>query len=125
MCTHQINKNVCSFLFSAAIPRSAARRLVFAMAPKRVGGRGKKVVQALIAAMFTEGLNKVEIRAKLKSDGYKPARISQLFAAGTGADLEQMFLLVLPPGGPAPPHILRISKSKEGSNANSLIIFFS
>ncbi len=48
------------------------------MPPKGPGGAGTKPAQDYVRAMREQGLSEPAIRSRLRDDGYKPGRISQL-----------------------------------------------
>ena len=55
--------------------------LLASMAPKTLGGAGKKSAQDYVAGLWQHGLSEQQVRQQLKDDGYKAGRISQLVKA--------------------------------------------
>ena len=66
-----------------------------AMAPKDAGGAGNRTAQNYVSDLWQQGLSEQEIRDRLKADGYKAGRISQLLKATRPTDGQE--------GAAAPP----------------------
>ena len=77
-------QNVWLQLFFLLTVRFGKRRESIwpAMAPKQTkGGAGHRSAQDYVTGLWTEGKTDKEIRERLKADGYKAGRISQLLKA--------------------------------------------
>ena len=51
------------------------------MAPKAKGGAGQKAAQDYVSGLWQQGLDDATVRRRLREDGYKAGRISQLIKA--------------------------------------------
>ena len=65
-------------MISARVPRIPVG---VAMAPRAKGGAGHKAAQDYVSGLWQQGLDDAAVRQRLREDGYKAGRISQLIKA--------------------------------------------
>ena len=83
------------------------------MAPKDAGGAGNRTAQNYVSDLWQQGLSEQDIRNRLKTDGYKAGRISQLLKATRPPDGQEG--ADAPPAGDGPARPLKRPAAASGA----------